>query len=159
MKKWYSLGLLVIAVVLVSAFLVACGEEEVTTTEATTEVTEATTESTEAVTETTEAVTETTAAETTGGVDVNTIGLYFEDLGNNVIKVTDVPAPGLQFPIHTIPDDDFACTIEVFDADGNSLGMLDTDTGEVDYSMYADTAAKIVITTFDGVEHEYEIGM
>ena len=34
MKKWYSIGLLVIALVLASAFVVACYDEETTTTEA-----------------------------------------------------------------------------------------------------------------------------
>jgi hypothetical protein len=147
MKKWYAIGLLVVAMVLAASFLVACGEEEAPATTA------APTETTAAATETTAAATE----ETTGGVDVNTIGLYFEDMGNNVVKVTDVPAPGLQFPIHTIPDDDFAVTIEVFDASGASLGLLDTDTGEVDYSMYADTAAKIVVTTGTGDVFEYMV--
>ncbi len=150
MKKWYTIGLLVVFVVLAASFLAACGSEEATTTTA------AETETTAAETETTVAETETTAA---AGVDVNTIGLYFEDLGNNIIRITDVPAPGLQFPVHTMPADDFAVTIEVFDASGASLGMLDTDTGEVDYSAYADTAAKIVVTTGTGDTFEYEIGM
>ena len=142
MKKWYSIGLLVVALVLASAFLVACGEEEATT--------DVSTETTEAMTETTEAA---------SSVDTNTIGLYFDDLGNNIIRITDVPAPGLQFPVTTDPSNDFAVTIEAFDADGNSLGNLETTTGEVDYTAYADTIAKIVVTTFDGTEHEHEIGM
>ena len=142
MKKWYAIGLLVIALALASAFVVACGEEEATT--------DVSTETTEAMTETTEAA---------SSVDTNTIGLYFDDLGNNIIRITDVPAPGLQFPVTTDPSNDFAVTIEAFDADGNSLGNLETTTGEVDYTAYADTIAKIVVTTFDGTEHEHEIGM
>jgi hypothetical protein len=151
MKKWYAIGLLVVALVLAASVLVACGEE-------TTETTAAETETTVAETETTVAETDTTAA-TTGGVDVNTIGLYFEELGNNIVKVTDVPAPGLQFPIHTIPDDDFAVVVEVLDAGGAVLGTLDTENGEVDYSAYADTAAKIKVTTKAGDSFEYELAM
>jgi len=147
MKKWYSIGLLVVVVIMASAFLVACGDEEETTT-------------TEAMTETTEAMTEETVPEDATEVaeDVE-LGLYFEDLGNNVVMVTDVPAPGLSFPIHTTPDDDFAMVIEVLDADGNVLGTLETDTGEVDYSEYAADAAKIVVTNKAGDSWEYEIGM
>lgn len=144
MKKWYSIGLLVIAVVLAASFMVACGGDEAT-------------ETTAAPTETTAAATETTAAPAAGGVDVNTIGVYFEDQGNNVVKVTDVPAPGLQFPITTAGE--FAFTIEVLDASGAVLGTLQTDDGLVDYTEFAANAAKIKFTSAAGDVFEYEIGM
>jgi len=148
MKKWYAIGLLLVVVVLAAAMLVACDKEETTTTAApTTEATEApeTTEATEP--------TETTAA----AVE---IGVYFEDQGNNVVLVTDVPAPGMSFPIHSLPADDYAAVIEAFDADGNSLGNLDLPeeaAGALDYSSVADTAVKIVVTTFSGVAYEYMV--
>jgi hypothetical protein len=149
MKRWYTIGLLLVVVVLAAAMLVACSEKETTTTAA------PTTEATE-VTETTEAAepTETTAA--AGAA----IGVYFEDQGNNVVLVMDVPAPGMSFPVHSLPADDYAATIEAFDADGNSLGNLDLPeeaAGALDYSSVADTAAKIVVTTFSGVAYEYLI--
>jgi guanyl-specific ribonuclease Sa len=149
MKRWYTIGLLLVVVVLAAAMLVACSEKETTTTAA------PTTEATE-VTETTEAAepTETTAA--VGAA----IGVYFEDQGNNVVLVMDVPAPGMSFPVHSLPADDYAATIEAFDADGNSLGNLDLPeeaAGALDYSSVADTAAKIVVTTFSGVAYEYLI--
>jgi len=147
MKKWYAIGLLIVALALSASQLVACGEEEAT------DVTAAATETTEAMTVTTEAMTETS---TGGAVDTTTIGMYFEDMGNNVVKVTDVPAPGLQFPIHTTPTDEFASTVEAFDASGAKLGDLETADGLVDYSEYADTAAKIVVS-WAGDSWEYMI--
>ena len=141
MKKWYLVGLLVLVVALAALVLVACESEETTTTEAV-ETTVAPTEDTEA--------TETTAA--AGGAE---IGIYFEDLGNNVVKITDVPAPGMSFPVTT--SGDMASTIEAFDASGASLGMLTTDTGELDYSSVADTVAKIVVTGPTGTVSEYMV--
>jgi len=96
-----------------------------------------------------------------GGSDAvgTDIGVYFEDLGNNVVMMTDVPAPGMAFPIHT-GTDEYAATIEAFDAEGNSLGMLEcpeADGGELDYSSVADEVAKIVVTTFAGVPFEYMV--
>jgi len=143
MKKWYSIGLLVFAVVLAASFLAACGGEE-------------TTETTAAATETTAAATETTAAEgTTGipeGVDTNTLGIYIIDKGNNVLSIWDVPAPGMAFPVHneTEQADDFAMVIAVLDASGAVLGELDTLGGDVDYSAYADTAAQVTVTNKAG---------
>jgi curli biogenesis system outer membrane secretion channel CsgG len=155
MKRWYTIGLLLVVVVLAAAMLVACSEKETTTTAAPTTEAAETTEVTEA-TETTEVAepTETTAAATAE------IGVYFEDQGNNVVLVMDVPAPGMSFPVHSLPADDYAATIEAFDADGNSLGNLDLPeeaAGALDYSSVADTAAKIVVTTFSGVAYEYLI--
>jgi hypothetical protein len=141
MKKLYSMGLLLLVLVLAASLLVACGTKEETTTTA-------------AATETTAAATETTAAAATGekvlvmGAVGTELGLYAEDQGNNVLKVTDVPAPGLQFPIST--SGDFAMTIEILGDDGSVLGTVTTDTGLVDYSQYAAAGAKIRITTIDG---------
>lgn len=145
MKKWYLVGLLVLAVALVASFAVACETEEATETTAAVETTAApTTEETE-------------ATETTAAAIGTEIGLFFEDKGNNVVNVIDVPAPGMQFPVHTTPADDYACTIEAFDAAGASLGNLETADGLVDYSALAGTVAKIVVTTFDDRAFEYMV--
>jgi ABC-type sugar transport system substrate-binding protein len=92
----------------------------------------------------------TTETTTAGGDE---IGIFFEDQGNNVVKITDVPAPGMAFPVTT--SGDMASVIEAFDADGNSLGNLTTETGELDYSSVADTVAKIVVTGPTGTVSEY----
>jgi hypothetical protein len=143
MKKWYSIGLLLLVLVLAASVLVACGSKEETTTTVADDT--ATTVA---------ADTATTVAAATGekvmpiGPVGTELGLYAEDKGNNVLMVTDVPAPGLQFPIST--SGDFAMTIEALGADGAVLGTITTDTGLVDYSAYAATAAKIRVTTIDG---------
>lgn len=164
MKKWYAIGLLVIALALASAFVAACGEEEVATDDST-EVTE-TTEAMTDMTETTEAMTEDTEAEAAGGipaeVDTNTLGIYMIDNGDMTVSIWDVPAPGMAFPVHNAAesDDDFAMVIAVLDADGNVLGELDTMAGLVDYSAYADTAAKITVTNKAGEEvKSLDLGM
>jgi hypothetical protein len=146
MKKWYSIGLLLLVVVMAASLLVACGskEEAVTTTVA-------------AATDTTVGAPASTAKQLGVGPAAAdaALGLYGEDQGNNVLKVTDVPAPGLAFPIST--SGDFAMTIEALGADGAVLGTITTDTGLVDYSQYAATAAKLRITTIDGTVYEYAI--
>jgi hypothetical protein len=143
MKKWYSIGLLLLVLVLAASLLVACGSKEET----------ATTVADDTAT-TVADTTATTVAAATGekelpigpvGAD---LGLYAEDKGNNVLMITDVPAPGLQFPIST--EGDFAMVIEALGADGAVLGTLTTTTGEVDYTAYAATAAKLRVTTIDG---------
>jgi len=145
MKKWYLVGLLVLALALAAFSVVACESEEETTT-------------TEAV-ETTVAPKTTEAPTTTaGGVDVATIGVYFLDQGNNKVQIVEVPVPGMQFNMMT--EGDYPCTIEVFDAAGASLGNLElpeTAAGVLDYSSVADTAAKIVVTTSAGQATEYLI--
>jgi hypothetical protein len=86
------------------------------------------------------------------------IGVYFTDQGDGVVLITDVPAPGMEFPIHT-GTDEYASVIEAFDAEGNSLGNLElpeADAGVLDYSA-VDGIAKIVVTTFAGVPFEYMI--
>jgi len=132
MKKWYSIAVLVLVLALAGTVFAACGDDEETTTTA--------------------APTTTTAA-----AAEEELGIFFEDLGNNVVMVTDVPAPGLTFPIHTTPADDMASTVEAFDADGGSLGMLETDTGEIDYSEFAGDVVKIVVTDPNGTEWEYMV--
>ena len=144
MKKWYSIGLLLLVMVLVGTMVAACGSDE------TTDTTAAPTVTTEAPTVTTAAPTDTTAA--AGGDE---IGIFFEDLGNNVVKITDVPAPGMAFPVTT--SGDMAATIEAFDASGASLGALTTETGDLDYSSVADKVAKIVVTGPTGTVAEYMV--
>ncbi len=145
MKKWYSIGLLVIAMILAASFLAACGGDD--TTETTVADETATTVADE---------TATTAAEGTSavpeGVDTNTIGIYIIDTGNNTLAIWDVPAPGMAFPVHTATeqDDEFAMVITVLDASGAVLGELETVGGTVDYSAYADTAAKVTVTNKAG---------
>jgi hypothetical protein len=144
MKKWYSLGLLLLVLVLVGTMVVACGgKEDTTTTAAPTTAPPTTAPATTVATD----ATETTIV---GGPEV---GIYFEDLGNNVVKITDVPAPGMAFPVVT--SGDMAAKIEAFDAAGASLGPLLTDTGELDYSAVAATVAKIVVTGPTGTVSEY----
>jgi type IV pilus biogenesis protein CpaD/CtpE len=147
MKKLYSIGLLLLVLVMVGAVFAACGSEDTTTTTAA----PATTTTAAPATPTTAAgATDTTAA--AGGQE---IGIYFEDMGNNVVKITDVPAPGLAFPVVT--SGDMAAKIEAFDAAGKSLGALTTDTGELDYSAVAANVAKIVVTGPTGTVSEYAV--
>ena len=95
------------------------------------------------------AATDTTAA--AGGE----IGIFFEDLGNNVVKITDVPAPGMAFPVTT--SGDMAAKIEAFDAAGASLGALTTETGDLDYSTVAGKVAKIVVDGPTGTIAEWTV--
>ena len=86
------------------------------------------------------------------------IGVYFTDQGDGVVRVTEVPTPGMELPVHT-GTDQFAATIEAFDAEGNSLGNLElpeADGGVLDYSA-VDGIAKIVVTNFTGAVFEYMI--
>ena len=147
MKKWYSLGLVLLLVALVGVMAVACGGDEETTTTAAPTTAPPTTA---APTDTTAAPTDTTAP--AGGEE---IGIFFEDLGNNVVKITDVPAPGMAFPVTT--SGDMAAKIEAFDASGASLGPLTTETGDLDYSSVADKVAKIVVTGPTGTVSEYMV--
>ncbi len=148
MKKLYSMGLLMLVLVLAASLLVACGSEDETTT-------------TVAATETTVAETATTVAaasdvkEIMAGPAGTELGLYGEDQGSNVLKVTDVPAPGLAFPIST--EGDFAMVIEAIGADGAVLGTIATTTGLVDYTEFAETAASLLFTTVDGTKWSYMI--
>jgi hypothetical protein len=146
MKKWYSIGLLVLVLVLAASVLVACGsgsKDETTTTVA-------------AATDTTVAAGAAAKPLPAGPITADSaISLYGEDQGNNVLKVTDVPAPGLQFPIST--EGDFAMKIEALGADGTVLGTLATTTGEVDYTEFAADAASLRITTVDGTVYTYAI--
>jgi len=89
----------------------------------------------------------------TGSAGGAQTGIFFEDQGNDVVKITDVPGPGMSFPVHT--SGDMASTIEAFDASGASLGPLQTDDGMLDYSSVADTVAKIVVTNPHGTVAEY----
>jgi hypothetical protein len=152
MRKWYSVGLVLLVLVLAASLLVACESREETTTTAVVETT-----TTAAVEATTTSATEPPETTTSGGVGTE-VGIYFENLGNYVVRITEVPAPGLAFPVHTFPDDEFACTIEAFDAVGNSLGNLETDNGEVNYGSFLPNigpGSKIVVTASTGVAYEY----
>jgi hypothetical protein len=104
-------------------------------------------------TTTTTAAPATTAPPITAAPDLEGTGIFFEDLGNHVVKITDVPAPGMVFPVTT--SGDMACTIEAFDAAGSSLGLLTTVTGVLDYSSVAASAAMIVVTGPTGAIAEY----
>jgi ABC-type sugar transport system substrate-binding protein len=95
-------------------------------------------------------LTTTTVAAATGTTVAD--GIYFEDQGNNVVKITDVFG-GQSFSVHT--SGAMACTIEAFDASGASLGQLQTDDGMLDYSSVADTVAKIVVSNPHGTVAEY----
>jgi hypothetical protein len=148
MKKWYSVGLLLLVLVLVAALLVACSKEETTTTAAPTTAPPTTAPPTTAATEATET---TAAAEETG--------IFFADQGNSVVLIEVVPGPGMRFPVST--EGGFADKIEAFDADGESLGLVelpDAAAGMLDYSSIEGIAKLIVTDVPHGnVEYEYLI--
>ncbi len=111
---------------------------------------EATTEeSADAAQETTEEVEETveeasqTEAETTSEEAAGEVGIFFEEREGTVVYCTDVPEPGMTFPVHT--EGSFAVTIYVVDADGNKLGDLTVEEGLIDYGMYAENGAKVIV--------------
>jgi hypothetical protein len=163
MKKMYSMGLLLLVLVLMGSLLVACGSKETTettlavaTTAAATDDTTATTAAaTDDTTATTVAVTVSegalalTVVADEAAVDLNTLDLYGIDEGNNVLMVWDVPIAGSKFPISTT--NEYAMTVEALDANGAVLGTLQIDDtaapGKIDYSAYADTAVKLRLTT------------
>ncbi len=129
-----------------------------TTTEATTaQTTQATTEATP---ETTAMETEATEPETTES-DVEKVmgtGVFFELRENNTIYCTDVPEPGMTFPISSEPGM-FQVTVYALDADGNKLGDIDVAEGLIDYSEYADQAVTIVVENAASSDYtEYVIG-
>ena len=97
-------------------------------------------------------VTTTTAA-------AGTTGIFFEDLGDNKVKVVIRPEPGQEFAVST--EGPFGAKVEAFDADGGSLGLLEIPEaaeGVLDYSSVAGIA-KIVATdvAHGGAEYEYMI--
>lgn len=113
------------------------------------------------VTPTTEATVTTepvTTTETTAAAGGGETGVFFEDLGNNVVKIINRPFPGAEFMVTT--EGAFASKVEAFDAQGASLGLLDIPeaaNGEVDYSPIADAIAKIVVTDMEGKVFEHAI--
>jgi major membrane immunogen (membrane-anchored lipoprotein) len=138
MKKWYSIGLLLLVLVLAASLLVACGTKDETTT--------------------TVAPVTTVAPETTTTVG-QTTGIFFEDQGSSKVLIWVVPDPGQKFTIGT--EGAFGDKIEAFDAAGKSLGfleLLDAANGVLDYSAVAGIA-KIVVTDVphDGATYEYLI--
>lgn len=152
MKTRYSVALVLLVLLLSASLAVACESQEETTTTAAVETT--TTAAVETTATSVEPPTETTAISGVG----TEAGIYFENLGNYVVRITEVSASGLATPVHTFPDDESACTIEAFDAIGKSLGNLETDTGEVNYGSLLPNigpGSKIVVTAPGGVEYEY----
>jgi ABC-type glycerol-3-phosphate transport system substrate-binding protein len=120
MKKWHSVGLLLMVLVLSALLLVGCGSKDETTT--------------------------TAALEPTTTVAVATTGIFFEDLPNSQVHIWVVPDPGQRFDIGT--EGQYGDIIEAFDAAGNSLGeleLLDSANGILDYSTVTGIA-KIVVT-------------
>jgi TRAP-type C4-dicarboxylate transport system substrate-binding protein len=96
---------------------------------------------------------------TTTTAPAGTTGIFFEDLGNNTVKVTIVPDPGQQFAVST--EGPFGAKVEAFDADGKSLGLLEIPEaaeGVLDYSSVAGIA-KIIATdvAHGGAEYEYMV--
>jgi hypothetical protein len=161
MKKLYSVGLMLLVLVLMGSLLAACGSKE--TTETTLAVgTTVAVETTVAATVSAGALALTVVANE-AAVDLNTLDLYGIDEGNSVLMVWDVPVAGSKFPILT--SGDYPMTIEALDAGGTVLGTIqivdDTaNAGKIDYSAYAATAQKIRITTSPGtgsVVYEYLI--
>ena len=150
MKKWYSIGLLLLVLVLAASLLVACGSKDETATTAADDT--ATTVAADTATTAGATAADVKPMPTTLGTE---LGLYGEDQGNNVVKVTDVPAPGLQFPIST--EGDFAMKIEAIGADGSVLGTISTTTGLVDYTEFAADAVSLLFTTVDGTQYSYAI--
>jgi hypothetical protein len=156
MKKWYSIGLLLLVLVLAASLMVACGSKDET---ATTADDTATTVADDTATTVADATATTVAGATDEKIMPTTLGtelgLYGEDQGSSVVKVTDVPAPGLTFPIAS--SGDFAMKIEAIGADGTVLGTIETADGLVNYAAYADTAEKLLFTTIDGTKWVYLI--
>jgi hypothetical protein len=148
MKKWYSVGLLLLVLVLAAALLVACeSKEETTTTAAPTTAPPTTAPPTTAATE----ATETTAAAASG--------ITFEDLGNSKVHIQVIAGPDMIFDVST--EGGFAQKIEAFDADGESLGLVElpeSAAGVLDYSSIEGIAKLIVTDVPHGnVEYEYLI--
>jgi hypothetical protein len=97
------------------------------------------------------------ATETTVAASAE-LGIFFEDLGNNVVHITNVPMPGASFDVTT--EGQFASVIEAFDAAGKSLGLLELPeaaAGKLDYSSIADKVAKLVVTDMMGKVFEYTV--
>jgi hypothetical protein len=157
MRKLYSVGLMLLVLVLMASLLVACGNKETTDTTLAVATTVAATATTVAATVSTGALALTVVADE-AAVDTTTLDLYGIDEGNNVLMVWDVPVAGQKFPILT--SGDYPMTIEALGADGTVLGTLQSGDGKIDYSAYAETAQKIRITTSPGtgsVVYEYLI--
>ena len=87
MKKMYSLGLLVLMLMLVVTVTVACGAEEPRRLQP-----------------------------KSPRPPWLTAGIQFKDEGNNVVYITDMPEPGMAFPIST--SGDYAAKIWATDASG-----------------------------------------
>jgi hypothetical protein len=140
MKKIYSLGLLVLALLLVVIVTVACGTKEETTT-------------------TVAEVTETTVAEvteTTVAVTGSEIGMQFKDEGNNVVYITDAVEPGMAYPIST-SNGDFSSKVWAIDASGAKVADFTTLDGYVDYTSVVGKAVKILVQGPFGDPFEYTI--
>jgi hypothetical protein len=148
MKKLYSVGLMLLVLVLMASLMVACGNKETTETTLAVDTTVATTATTVAATVSEGALALTVVANE-AAVNLNTLDLYGIDEGNNVLMVWDVPIAGSKFPISTT--NDYAAKVEALDANGAVLGTIQIDDtaapGKIDYSAYAGTAVKIRITT------------
>jgi hypothetical protein len=96
-----------------------------------------------------------TAGEGTTTTVAGETGISFEDLGNNVVMITDTPQPGMVFPLST--SGDFAAKIWAIDASGAKVADFTTADGKVDYSSVVGKAVKIMVEGAFGNTAEYTI--
>ena len=91
-----------------------------------------------------EATAEVTAEEEPVAEEASTeTGIFFEQKEGNVVYCTDVPEPGMTFPVTT--SGGFAVTCYVVDADGNKIADIEVTDGNIDYGAYLPDAVKVVI--------------
>ena len=140
MKKWYSIGLVLLVIALMGMMVAACGSSTTTTTTSPATTAAATTAPS-------------TSASPTG--DASKLGIYFKDMGNNVVYITDVPEAGMAFPVTT--SGDFASKIWATDASGAKVAAFTTEDGNVDYSSVVGKAVKIHVAAPTGGKGVYKI--
>ena len=84
------------------------------------------------------------------------VGIFFEQQDGMVVYCTDVPEPGMTFPVET--SGMFPVEVSVYDADGNKLGDIeDVAGGMIDYSAYPNAAKIVVEGGAAAPSAEYEI--
>ena len=141
MKKWHSVGLLLLVVALMGTMVAACGSSTTTTS------------TTASATTTPPTTAPATSASPSAGA--SELGIFFEDKGNNVVYITDVPEAGMAFPIST--SGDFASKVWATDASGAKIADFTTADGNVDYSSVVGKAVEIRVKGPTGGKGVYTI--
>ena len=140
MKKWYSIGLLLLVIALMGMMVAACGSSTTTTTTAPATTAPASTAPSPAASPT---------------ADASELGVFFKDMGKNIVFITEVPEAGMVFPLTT--EGDFASKIWATGASGAKVADLTTKDGNVDYSSVAGKAVKIHVVSPTGTKAVYKI--